>query len=282
MIINMETLVKNILRAWESSIENYGKIDSWKINDNFSLIGNYLRHNDDSKEINRLVRQIRDMAIALHFNETLLNMIRKVLSLSADKKIIPACYVIKHNGRIKKEGQESRFRGETKRIFEERLRFKDGMLLRNFDIDTESKSASRKVRRIVEKRMCQAYHRRHKRNSNEISNKDRYWMKRATAYQLYNIGQIENVKNISRGYSTHWKRMFDPQTGETVFKKKMAYSTKEEAMEAILKWEKENPNDMHKMHAYKCNICNKWHIGHESIFHVEEKNDVFVDYETAC
>lgn len=281
-ICNMEKSVKNILKAWESSIERYGKIDSWKINENFSKIGYYLRNNNDSREINRLMYQIRDMAITSSLNDTLLNKIKKVLSLLEPGKTIPACYLVKQNGRIKKEGQESRFKGETKRIFEERLRFKEGMLLRNFDIETECKSDSRKVRRIIEKRMCQAYHRKHKRSLDENTNRERYWMKRATAYQLYNIGQVENIKYVSRGYSTHWKRMFDPQTGEIVFKKKMAYSTKEEALAAIIKWEKENPNDIQKMHAYQCAICKKWHIGHEHIICSDEIFDEqLVEYNTA-
>lgn len=281
-ISNMEKSVKNILKAWESSIERFGKIDSWRINESFSMIGHYLRSNNDSREINRLMHQIRDMAITSSLNETLLNKIKKVLSLIEPEKTIPVCYVVKQNGRIKKEGQESRFKGETKRIFEEKLRFKEGMLLRNFDIETECKSDSRKVRRIIEKRMCQAYHRRNKRSSDENTNRERYWMKRATAYQLYNIGQVENIKYVSRGYSTHWKRMFDPQTGEIVFKKKMAYSTKEDALEAIVKWEKEHPNDIQKMHAYQCAICKKWHIGHEHIIYSEEIFDEqLVEYNTA-
>lgn len=276
----MEKSVQNILRSWESSIERYGKIDSWKINESFSVIGDYLRGNDDSREINMLVRQIRDMAIISCFNETLLSKINKVLYLLIPKKNIPACYLVKRNGRIKKEGQESRFRGETKHLFEERLRFKEGMLLRNFDIETERKSDSRKVRRIIEKRMCQAYHRRHKREPSEISNRERYWMKRATAFQLYNIGQIENVNFVSRGNSTHWKRMFDPQIREVVFKKKMSYTTKKDALKAIEKWEKECPNDIHKMHAYQCAICKKWHIGHDNVFH-NEKIEYSFEYNTA-
>ena len=54
-------------------------------------------------------------------------------------------------------------------------------------------------------------------------------MKRATSFQLHNLGQVENVYGVSRTTSTHWKRSYDPITGEVVFKKKMAYSTLEEA-----------------------------------------------------
>ena len=139
----------------------------------------------------------------------------------------------------------------------------DGMYLRNFDVETESSRDSKKVRRIVEKRMCQAYHRAHKKcHSEGFSNRDRYWKQRATAFQLYNIGQVENVTNVSRGVSTHWKVMFDPQTGQKVYKKKMAYSTEQEALDAVKKWKLKHPSDLKEMHAYKCDFCNKWHIGH--------------------
>lgn len=263
----MNTSVKKILRRWESSLERFGKIDNWKIDDNLSLLGNYLINKDDSNEIRRLVRQIRDTAICPTYDsEVLLNKIKKIFSYLDTATVMPICLMMKkHNERIKKEGLVTRFKSETKRIFEERLRFKNGMLLRNFDIETECAQDSRKVRRIIEKRMCQAYHKNNRKAQKEIpSNKERYWMQRATAFQLYNIGQVENIKNVSRGIFTHWKKMFDPQTGEMVFKKKMAYTTLERAIEAIEKWKIDYPNDRREVHAYKCAICKKWHIGHYS------------------
>ena len=264
----MNTSIKKILQRWATTLEKYGKLDNWKLDDHLSLLGNYIRSYEDSKTIRNLIRDIRDLAInPSRNNERLLNMIKNVLSKAEPIKQESLCYMTKvHNTRIKKVGQESRFKGETRHIFEERLRFKDGMLLRNFDIDTENTSDSRKVRRIIEKRMCQAYHRRHKRSSEDFdSNKERYWMKRATAFQLHNIGQIEHVKFVSRGMSTHWKRMFDLQTGEIVFKKKMAYSSLDDAREAITKWKIDHPLDLREVHAYQCIACGKWHIGHASL-----------------
>lgn len=270
----MNTSIKKILQRWTVTLEKYGRLDNWKLDEHLSLLGNYIRSYEDSKTIRNLIRDIRDLAInQSRNNERLLNMIKNVLSKVEPIKQESLCYMTKvHNTRIKKAGQESRFKGETRHIFEERLRFKDGMLLRNFDIDTENTSDSRKVRRIIEKRMCQAYHRRHKRSSEDFdSNKERYWMKRATAFQLYNIGQMEHVKFVSRGMSTHWKRMFDPQTGEIVFKKKMAYSSLEDAKEAVVKWKIDHPLDHREVHAYQCIACGKWHIGHASLrINVEE------------
>lgn len=60
------------------------------------------------------------------------------------------------------------------------------------------------------------------------------------------------------------EKEYDEQTGQIVFKKKMAYSTEEEANEAVKKWQRANPHDLREMTAYKCAICKKWHIGHKS------------------
>ena len=111
--------------------------------------------------------------------------------------------------------------------------------------------------------MSQAYYRmRRKARSLNPSNKDRYWEHRAIAFQLYNIGQVENVKDNSREISSHWKEMFDLYTKDVVLKKKMAYSTEQEATDAINQWKINHPMDMVEMVAYKCSSCDKWHIGH--------------------
>ena len=64
--------------------------------------------------------------------------------------------------------------------------------------------------------------------------------------------------------STHWKKEYDEQTGQIVFKKKMAYSSEEEANKAVMEWQKDHPEDKREITAYKCAICKKWHIGHKS------------------
>ena len=58
--------------------------------------------------------------------------------------------------------------------------------------------------------------------------------------------------------------MYDPQTGGIVFKKKMTYSSEQDAQDAIELWKLDHPSDSREMHAYKCAICQKWHIGHDS------------------
>lgn len=263
----MNTTVKSILNGWKNSIEKYNKLDTWKFEEQLSSLGKYLFNNNDSKDIVRLVRYIRDSAICPNPNmRDLLSMIEKVLDMANTSKKSICLFTKKVNGRVKLNGQGERFKGETKRLFDERLRFKDNMLLRNFDIETENPKDSRKVRRIVEKRMCQAYHRRNKRMEYDDSQRrnEHYWMSRATSFQLYNIGQMENVGSVSRGYSTHWKKEYDEQTAQVVFKKKMAYSSEEEANQAVMEWKRNHPEDKREVTAYKCAICKKWHIGHKS------------------
>ena len=137
----------------------------------------------------------------------------------------------------------------------------DGKYLKDVDITMEDGATSRKVRRIVEKRMCQAYHRQHK-NCGQNGGRDRHYMKRATSFQLHNLGQIECETGVCRTESTHWKRSYDPITGEVVFKKKMGYSTYEEAMEAARQFSLRHPEDKRTISAYKCAYCGMWHIGH--------------------
>jgi len=264
----MNKEITKILKRWKTSLERYGKLDKWEFNKSLSILGNYLRSKDDSSTARGLIRQIRDKAICPSFDvDAMLSLIKKVLiseGLIMETLACPETEIERH--RTPKKGQDVKFRRETEHLFGEKLRFKKGMLLRNFDIETESARDSRKVRRIVEKRMCQAYHRMNRKSIKmNTSNHTRYWEKRATAFQLYNIGQVENVKNVSRGQSTHWKRMYDPQTGGIVFKKKMAYSSEQEALDAIEQWKLDHPSDLKEMHAYKCALCHKWHIGHDSI-----------------
>ena len=69
--------------------------------------------------------------------------------------------VLKTTGKRKKTfGQQERYEHVTKAIFNERLKCKEDTWLRNIDITTEESWLVKKVRRIIEKRMCQTYHKR--------------------------------------------------------------------------------------------------------------------------
>ena len=265
----MNIEIKNILASWESSLTRYGKIDNWNFSENLSLLGRYLRANkDENKNIHYLIKYIRDTVITKDFNtENVLNAIHKVMKLEEENtKSTSICFLAKRNKRrVVLNGQEVRFKSETQKLFTEKLKFKNGELLRNFDIETESCSDSRKVRRIVEKRMSQAYHKMNRHEEGyKTTNNERYWMKRATAFQLHNIGQKEKVRNVTRGLSTHWKKQYDPLTHEIVFKKKMAYRNEAAALKAIEEWKRKYPKQRREMAAYQCSDCGKWHIGHKA------------------
>lgn len=206
------------------------------------------------------------------------------MNLEAAKEKELTSMLVKMDGnRVVLNGQDVRFKKETEKIFKEKLKFKKGMLLRNFDIETEAPHDSKKVRRIVEKRMCQAYHRMHKRDEGyKTSNREKYWMDRATAFQLYNIGQKEKARNTRRGESTHWKWKKDPITHELVLKKKMGYKNEEAAQKAIAQWQINHPYDSREITAYKCNYCNKWHIGHRSKFLNHPAIDSMIPQMQAC
>ena len=89
-------------------------------------------------------------------------------------------------------------------------------------------------------------------------------MKRAVSYELFVMGQVENVEQLSRGNLTHWKRQYDSNTGKVVFKKKHGYQTAEEAELSAIRLVNDNPWCRKSVSVYKCVHCNMYHIGHES------------------
>lgn len=73
---------------------------------------------------------------------------------------------------------------QTVKLASERLRFKDGQALGDLSIAIEDGETVRKVRRIVEKRVCQRYWGT---NRGTGSNKGRYTTRRYLSNQLDNI-----------------------------------------------------------------------------------------------
>ena len=256
----MEQTIQNTLKRWETSLINFGKIDQWNINEDYSILCAFIAEGK-SKAARSAVRECRDYSISGSCDAAiLLSKVRnanRILNKPNDSRI---------NREMKKlnsVGQTKRYESTTKKLYAEKLRFKEGKYLKDIDISMEDGATSRKVRRIVEKRMCQAYHRQHK-NSQRNDGHDRHFMKRATSFQLHNLGQIECEEGVCRSQSTHWKKTYDPITGEVVFKKKMAYSTYEEAAEAARQYMTRHPEETVPVTAYKCAFCGKWHIGHST------------------
>ena len=166
--------------------------------------------------------------------------------------------------RKKTFGQQERYEHVTKAIFNEKLKCKDDTWLRSIDITTEEPWLVKKVRRIIEKRMCQTYYKQHKEVFHEHGNQSRHNMKRAVSYELHIMGQVEKVGKQSRGNSTHWKKSYDPNTGKVVFKKKVGYNTLEAAKESAIKLVNDKPWCRKAVSVYKCAHCNMYHIGHKS------------------
>ena len=254
----MEQTIKSTLKRWETSLINFGKVDQWNISDDFATFGTFISSGKPNAARNA-IRDCRDYSISGIYDASLL--LNKVQS---------AYRILDHAeaGRMKKEakknssnGQAKRFASTTKKLYNEKLRFMDGESLRDIDITMEDGATSRKVRRIVEKRMCQAYYRQHK-NDEDHGGRDRHYMKRATSFQLHNLGQVECTTGLCRTNGTHWKKMYDPIAGGMVFKKKMEYSSYEEATEAAMEFMRRHPEDKKPVSAYQCAHCGKWHIGH--------------------
>ncbi|MBR4645521.1 MAG: hypothetical protein IKO75_00200 [Bacteroidales bacterium] len=254
----MEQTIKSTLKRWENSLVRFGKIDQWNISEDYAALNTFI-FSGKYKEARNAIRDCRDYSMAgIYDASTLLD------------KVQYACRILNRteSGKTKKEskknnsvGQSKRFLSITKKLYNEKLRFKDGENLRGIDISIEDGATSRMVRRIVEKRMCQAYYRQHKEDDDHGA-RDRHYMKRATSFQLHNLGQIECAVGLCRTESTHWKKMYDPATGKKVFKKKDEYSSYEEASDAANEFALRHPEDKRQVNAYKCAHCGKWHIGH--------------------
>lgn len=256
----MEQTIQNTLKRWELSLINFGKIDQWNINKDYNILCAFIAKGK-SKTARSAVRECRDYSISLSCDAAILlskvQNANRILNKPDDSRI---------NREMKKfnsVGQTKRYESITKKLYTEKLRFKEGQYLKDIDILMEDKATSRKVRRIVEKRMCQAYHRQHK-IFPRYDGHDRHFMKRATSFQLHNLGQIECKEGICRSQFTHWKKTYDPIAGKIVFKKKMAYSAYEEATAAARQHMAMHPEETVPVTAYKCAFCDKWHIGHST------------------
>lgn len=256
----MEQTIQTTLKRWESSIINYGKVDQWNINEDYSILRIFIS-SSKSNTARKAVTECLDYSILNDYDvAVLLSKIQnanRILNKQNDSRIN------KEMNKLNSVCQSKRFFSTTKKLYNERLKFKNGEYLKVVDITIEDGATSRKVRRIVEKRMCQAYHRQ-KKNTHSEGGQDRHYMKRATSFQLHNLGQIERSKGFIRSHSTHWKKVYDPITRKIVLKKKMEYSSIKEANQAAKEYMHRSPYDTRRINAYICEYCGKWHIGHSA------------------
>lgn len=261
-----EDALRTLLK-WKSSLEDYGKIDSWSKEKDYSILSRFIL-SDEPKKQKEAVRRCRDYSLLPDHDTNHLHILVSKACAFLEGRLM------RTHRRTDLVGQAKKYKGPTNKLFNEKLRFMNGEHLRNVDIEIEDKSISRMVRRIVEKRMCQAYHRQN-RNMYNDDNRKRYYMKRATSFQLYNIGQVENVRFVERGKNTHWKRVYDANTGSIVFKKKTSYSSYDKAMEGLRIYLTKHPEDRPLMKIYVCTHCGKYHIGHN---YIETNTDNQNDY----
>ena len=254
----MMSKVKTVLVRWRKSIKCCNNLDKWSLNEDFNNLSSFIRTTKD-KALKVAISTCRDLAVKNDRDNTSL-----ARAIDYALKTIAGCTkdICSCADDACRPGQRERYNDITMSIGKEKIRCCRSKYLRNLDITILEPKESRIVRRIVEKRMCQEYHRQHKDNFHSSGNKSRHQMKRAVSYQLYNIGQMEG-EDIHRDGSTHWKWKYDSNIKEWVLKKKVAYRTEEEAMAAAVDYMARNPQEG-EMSVYRCNYCNMYHIGHTS------------------
>ena len=251
-----------MMRRWINALNSSGKLDRVYLMEDFNALNRFIRV-ENNRRLVTMAKDCRDYPLSTVFSlETLIKKINRFLAkleeLNREEEKKAA---VKINMEAESMGQSERYRDATRRIYSERLRFNDKVRLRNFDVNMATPSDSRKVRRIVEKRMCQAYHRQSRTSGHDDSNRRRHDMRRAVSYQLHNLGQIEEVTH--RNVNSHWKPAVDCVTGKRVLKPKQAYNSLEDAEMAAQHYTKRHPREALPMVAYKCAYCNKYHIGHD-------------------
>ena len=255
----MKNEIQKILRKWEGNLRRNGSMDATRFSQVSNEIDSYIRTRKNT-QVARLLTSCRDSTLsASPNNDNILRNLRHALFL-LQKEINDEKRELGFDVDL---GQRQRYEAISKKLYSEKLRFKGNKSLREADVTLMEGRDSRKVRRIVEKRMCQEYHRQHKhRSSYRFSGKARHEMDRAVSYQIFNLGQLDGHAN-QRGIGTHWKKIVDYSSGEYVMKKKVEYATLEEAQLNIELYKFAHPKDKRLMHAYYCEHCGHYHIGHD-------------------
>ena len=256
IIIMMITEVKTVLVRWAKSVKRFKNLDKWSLNEDFNRLSCFIRTTKD-KSLRAVVSHCRDLAIVDERNyASLEKALERALGMIEEREGVDCSATERVHGL----GQRERYNNITMSMGKERIKRCDSRYLRNLDVTILEPKESRIIRRIVEKRMCQEYHRQHKENFRSGGNRSRHQMRRAVSFQLYNIGQMEGG-DIHRGGSTHWKWQYDSCIKEWVLKKKVAYRTEEEARVAAFDFMARNPEEG-EISVYRCSFCKMFHIGH--------------------
>ena len=253
--------IKQIICKWDSSLETFGKIDQRQLDRDLVIIDSYVSSNCPSPFINALRRMMYWATTPSPDDEQLQKAVKTSL-----KKVSAQIAESKYGTPVSRTTNAETYQYATKRIFNERMRFKENRYLRNIDPELEDGETARKVRRIVEKRMYQAYYKSRKGCSCNEDRRDKMGEINATSYQMRNLGQIDMIEGLTRTDATHWKRCFDNVTGREVMRPKKGYETLEEAEEAArmknLELLSGTGKSSEPYSAYRCAYCGKYHIGH--------------------
>lgn len=236
--------VNDVIKSWKNLIKRFGTVEGKTKQKDIDILSEFIRNNEDDTMVG-IVYDI--MSAATRFpidNSGLQKAIRRYMRETDCINTARSSY--------RKISRSMRY---------ERVDFMDGMLLRNIDPSLEDGAKARKLRRIVEKRTCQAWHRRY--HGKGEGNKVRSEFRRATSYQVNSLGQIELDRYTRRTASSHWSRGYDPISRTHLLKPKVGYATLEEAQRvAIANNIRHEGENVGEAAAYKCAECGRYHIGH--------------------
>lgn len=250
------------MKRWLNSLSQWGKLDSLYMESDYNALGKFIKQ-ETSKSLVRIAKNCRDYSLNPNFQPvTLVSIVSTFISNLEEAMPTMEMDPINRNLYGESIGQSVRYRDTTRKLYSERLRFAGDVSLRSMDVNIADGQTSRKVRRIVEKRMCQAYYRQSKILARRDNNHSRQDMRRAVSYQLQNLGQSEIH---DRGMGTHWKQGRDVVTGAMVMKQKHSYNSLEEASEKARLYMDRHPEENVPMVAYRCAHCGKYHIGHDYV-----------------
>lgn len=248
-----------IFNRWLKMLTSYGKLDETSLQDDFTAIAKVVKSHDTKKDIKRAVQRCRDYALA-----AVMQIADLVRSLTSALNLLCKAQENKELCKVKKayadQGMTERYRPLTKRLAKEKIR-KIGREIIYTDRHTDNTETTRLVRRIVEKRAAQEAHKNAGKHDRE-TNRYRHSIQRAVSFNLYNKRYAEYDAEL-RAPGTHWKVQTHNSKGKKVLVAKFSYNSYEEAVEACTRYRMAHPEDTRLMSAYKCDYCDKWHIGHE-------------------
>lgn len=261
---NLNSDMLNLTRVfnrWLKMLTSYGKLDETSLNKDFTAIAKVVKSPQTKKDIKRAVQRCRDYALA-----AVLQITDLVRSLTSALNLLCEAQENKELRKVKKayadQGMTERYRPLSKRLAKEKIR-KIGREVIYTDRHTDDAETTRLVRRIVEKRAAQEAHKNAGKHDRE-TNRYRHSIQRAVSFNLYNKRYAEYDVEL-RAPGTHWKVQTHSYKGKKVLVAKFSYSTYEEAVEACTQYMMAHPEDPRPISAYKCDYCDKWHIGHIAI-----------------